>query len=300
MIIISWDVGIIHLAYCVLKYENDKIEIIDWDDLNLIEDDIIKIECCGKNKKGKICNKNASYYIKYKNDTYGYCKSHLKQSEEYWTKEKVINLFKEVNENTCCYEKKNKCKTKAKYVLNKNIYYCSQHYKMILKNMIKESSPQLIKNMISRKYDTSKLQLNLINKLDKLIKHFAKLNIEQVIIENQPSQKNPKMKSIANTLFDYFMIRGYVDKIHGINIKLVKFICPSNKLKVNNDNTIEVFKNNKDKKQKYKLTKELGIIYTKKLLENDPLQLEYLNLFKKKDDLCDSFLQGCYYLKILI
>ena len=56
MIIISWDVGIIHLAYCVLEYlvddskNNSSVNILDWDEINLIEDDRIKMECCGKLK----------------------------------------------------------------------------------------------------------------------------------------------------------------------------------------------------------------------------------------------------------
>ncbi|AGF85389.1 junction resolvase [Moumouvirus goulette] len=153
--------------------------------------------------------------------------------------------------------------------------------------------------MIVKKFPTSQLQLNLVKKLDELSEHFAKLKIQEVIIENQPSQKNPKMKSIANTLFDYFMIRGYIDKIHDMNIQLVKFMCPSNKLKVNNDNTLEVFKANKDSKKKYKLTKNLSIEYTRKLLSNDKDQLDYLSLHQKEDDMCDAYLQGRYYLEFI-
>nr|AEX62863.1 hypothetical protein mv_L658 [Moumouvirus Monve] len=153
--------------------------------------------------------------------------------------------------------------------------------------------------MIVKKFPTSQLQLNLVKKLDELSEHFAKLKIQEVIIENQPSQKNPKMKSIANTLFDYFMIRGYVDKIHDMNIQLVRFMCPSNKLKVNNDNTLEVFKANKDSKKKYKLTKNLSIEYTRKLLSNDKEQLDYLSLHQKEDDMCDAYLQGRYYLEFI-
>ena len=150
-----------------------------------------------------------------------------------------------------------------------------------------------------KKFPTAILQLNLIKRLDNLMEHFSKLKIEEVIIENQPSIKNPKMKSIANTLFDYFMIRGYVDKIYNINIKQIKFICPSNKLKINKNNTIEIFKANKNSKEKYKLTKQLSIIYTKQLLKNDPIQLEYLDLYTKQDDLCDAYLQGRYYLEFI-
>jgi len=318
MIIISWDVGVINLAFCVLEYYYDTvnrkpmINIIDWDIINLIEDDRIKLNCCGnmKAKKGetpKICGKKATYClnIKHKNKSYGFCKTHLSQHNEYWSNNDTKRLFGQTKlVHKCNYIKRGgeECGKNGKYIYqcdNKKYYYCRPHYNSELKNNIKKFSPQLIKNLIVKKYPTSKLQLSLITKLDELSKHFAKLGIEEVIIENQPSQKNPKMKSIANTLFDYFMIRGYVDKIHNMDIQLVRFICPSNKLKVNNDNTIEVFKANKDSKKKYKLTKALGIQYTKQLNKNDEAQLEYLDLYTKQDDICDAYLQGRYYLEFI-
>lgn len=323
MIIISWDVGIKHLAYCVLEYLfNDEtkkvsIEILDWDEINLIEDDLIVMECCGKMKakrkgeEGKICGKNATYYLHIGvgsngyPKSYGFCKKHLVQHNEYWSQTNTKMLFKQIKpDHECCYPKKDgsTCGKICKYVYknghDKN-YYCTSHYKSQLKKKIKELSPQPIKNLISSKYPTSALQLKLIQKLDERSKHFAKLGIEEVVIENQPSQKNPRMKSISNTLFDYFMIRGYVDKIHEMDIQLVRFMCPSNKLKVNNDNTIEVFKSNKDASKKYKLTKALSIQYTKQLLNDDEEQLDYLALYKKKDDICDAYLQGRYYLEFI-
>ena len=36
MIVLSWDVGIINLAYCLLSYENDKWKIIDWGNIDLL------------------------------------------------------------------------------------------------------------------------------------------------------------------------------------------------------------------------------------------------------------------------
>ena len=318
MIIISWDVGVIHLAYCVLEYffdnNNNKeiIEILDWDEINLIEDDRIKLVCCGelKTKKGeplKFCGKNAAYHLNtgMSGKSYNFCKLHLPQYTQYWSQTDTQKLFSKItSEHKCNYLKSDgsECGKNCKYIFqheNEKYYYCTIHYKLELKKKIKEFSPQTIKNLIVKKYPTAQLQLNLIKKLDKLSEHFAKLNIDEVIIENQPSKKNAKMKSIANTLFDYFMIRGYLDKIHGMDIQLVKFICPSNKLKVNNNNTIEVFKRNKDAKKKYKLTKELSIQYTKQLLKKDIKQLEYLDLYKKKDDICDAYLQGRYYLEFI-
>ncbi|BCS83090.1 hypothetical protein QLL95_gp1033 [Cotonvirus japonicus] len=312
MIIISWDVGVIYLAYCVLEYiinENSgkvSVKIIDWNVINLIDGDRLILKCCGKKKKDGSCDKNASFCLKTGDDKiYGFCKTHLVQYHEYWSEKETIKLFdKSSKPNKCDYVKKNGecCGKKTGYIYQNDtdkIYYCTSHYKSQLGKKIKEYSPQPIRNMIVKKYPTSQLQLNLIKKLDDLSKHFAKLNIEEVIIENQPSQKNPKMKSIANTLFDYFLIRGYIDKIHKMDIKLVKFMCPSNKLKVNNNNTLEVFKANKDSKKKYKLTKKLGIQYTKQLLCNNKEQLEYLSLYDKEDDLCDAYLQGRYYLEFI-
>ena len=121
MIIISWDVGVIHLAYCILKYNvyNDKedIKILDWDEINLIEDERIKLSCCGelKAKKGippATCGKNATYYLNLPNDKntinyLGFCKTHLEQYNKYWTHTKTKNLFKVIKASkTCTYMKK--------------------------------------------------------------------------------------------------------------------------------------------------------------------------------------------------
>ena len=41
------------------------------------------------------------------------------------------------------------------------------------------------------------------------------------------------MKAISSTIYDYFLIRGIVDKdINNSNITKVKYMCPSNKLKL--------------------------------------------------------------------
>jgi len=105
MIIISWDVGVIHLAYCILecscKGEEVDIEILDWDEINLIEDERIKLECCGelKAKKGvspNPCGKNATYYLNLDNKNFGFCKTHLSQHNNYWSTTDTKKLFKEV------------------------------------------------------------------------------------------------------------------------------------------------------------------------------------------------------------
>jgi len=314
MIIISWDVGVIHLAYCIMEDKYDEktgkhdISILDWDEINLLEDERLNLQCCGlkKAKKGDIeeeCGKKASHSLHLASGKIiGFCRTHLSQNTNHWSEKKLKQKFQEHTGNTCEYTMRSEklCGKKANYVFsmgNNKTHFCTAHYKMELKKKLKEYSPQPIKNTIVKKYPTSTLQLNLVTRLDELMEHFVKLGIRGVIIENQPAQKNPKMKSIANTLFDFFMIRGQVDHVYGVSLEYVKMVCPSNKLRVNENNTLEVFKANKNERKKYKLTKELGMQYTKQLLKSDPFYLDYLDMYKKKDDLCDAYLQGRYYLE---
>ena len=91
-------------------------------------------------------------------------------------------------------------------------------------------------------------------------------------------------------------MRGIIDKNKTKStITNVRFINPSNKLKVNKDKTIKVLQKTADG-QKYKMTKKLGIEYTKIILQNEKKWLTYLDTYKKKDDLCDALLQGYYYM----
>jgi hypothetical protein len=59
------------------------------------------------------------------------------------------------------------------------------------------------------------------------------LNVDYVVIENQPSLKNPQMKSIQMILYSYFIILGKAVNFGEFkNIKNVDFCSASNKLKV--------------------------------------------------------------------
>lgn len=317
MIIISWDVGILHLAYCVLKLSSDelndsnKITILDWDEINLIDDNKINIRCIGsinKDTKYITCQRTANYYVCV-NDMYlGCCKRHVDHFNIHYLMKYVKNFFNKINFNIkfnfpCNYLKRKNtlCNERSEYLYKNDRvqkYLCRKHYKLEIKKIrrkIENFSLRKINKSNSKKYPTVVLQMNLIRKLDMLMKHFSMLGVTEVIIENQPSIKNPKMKAISATLFDYFMIRGMIDKIYGIDIKVVKYVCPSNKMKIKNNNILKSLKGNK----KYKTTKMLSIQYTKQLLKDDLIQLKYLELYEKQDDLCDSYLQGRYYLEFI-
>ena len=89
MIILSWDVGITNLSWCIVTLRKDGYEIFDWNVINFIdsEDEKHIIKCSGLLKNKKPCTKNA----KFKQDTYYCCSKHLNSDKpkETLAKDKV-------------------------------------------------------------------------------------------------------------------------------------------------------------------------------------------------------------------
>jgi hypothetical protein len=233
--ILSWDVGIYNLSYCILEKTDNGVKIIDWDIVNLVDNDEMK--------------KNRSLIFE--------------------------NIPRKLHEK-----------------------------------------PQL-------------------------------LNVDIVVIENQPSLKNPQMKSIQMILYSYFLILGKVIG-NGENsqsyIQNIDFCSASNKLKVYDGPPIILekkekkvsSKKKKDEKKineikvdeikidenkivvvneeekiiietpqkkkgsaiKYADKKKIAIEHAKYYVLQNPDYIDFFNDHKKKDDLADSFLQGLYYLKM--
>ena len=106
------------------------------------------------------------------------------------------------------------------------------------------------------------------------------------------------MKTISTILYAFYYMRGISDKeVTKSDIIKVKFMSPSNKLKVvteGESKKLITLKASNEAKA-YKMTKELGIKYCKELISHLPDWLKVLDGHKKKDDLCDAFLQGAYY-----
>ena len=224
--ILSIDVGIKNLGYCLIKKNGDNFIIEKWGILNLTD-----------------LQKN--------------CKHDL-------------NIL---------------CKEKGKYYKKSDKSFCICDKHESLYTDIRKISQVNLKQSLEK---TTEILFTLLDKE----KDF--LNVDTVLIENQPALKNPTMKSIAMLVYSYFVIKGIMNNDN--IIKQVKFICPSNKLKVNKTESDLLLSNEKiiNDIGVYKLTKKLGIKYCSALIS--PTDLIKLNEHKKKDDLCDAFLQGFYYL----
>lgn len=298
MRLLSWDVGIINLSYCLIEY-NKKSEtsglswkIIDWDIINLTNRDKMKCFQCGVNPS----------FIQQVDgcETIYTCKTHMKNVN---TEVKDFDNYCKIVEcdKICQFESKKKCDKNIKYEFTYNSqvkHYCNNHAKSEYKKMSKSLELKPYKKKAVRDINLDELRLKLIRTLDDKP---LLLTSNQVLIENQPTLKNPRMKAISSTIYDYYLIRGIVDKkITKSNIDLVKYMCPSNKLKIANDGDTQTLVKLKGQEAKtYKLTKALGIKYCKELISSDEEVkenwLDHFNSYKKKDDMADSFLQGIYY-----
>ena len=202
MKILSWDIGIINLSYCIIEYNNEDQKILHWGILNLMETDEMK-----KNR-----------------------------------------------------------------------------------NLLFENIPR------------------------KLHENSFLLDVDKVVIENQPSLKNPQMKSIQMIVYSYFLMYGKILNDQENKIQTVDFCNASNKLKVYKGPEIVLVKrirtkkiddelpveNESEKKGKKKLSygdkKKMAVEHVRYFLTNkgEEENKDFFLSHKKKDDLADSYLQALY------
>jgi len=289
MKVLSWDVGIINLAYCLIDFESEsKWNIIDWGIINLTDRDKIKCD---------ICKKNPTFSQDINNEIKYYCKTHSKKVNQ--TAPGFESFFDEIQNNSdklncCCLFKNEPCTKKIKYKYCNN-YYCNTHAKSEYKKIQNKYKLKKISKKSVGSMSIDVLRLKLISELEKKTNL---LNVKTVLIENQPTLRNPKMKAISSTIYDYYLIRGIFDKERtNSNIESVKYMSPSNKLKLAEDgDTQKLIKLKGDQAKTYKLTKSLGIKYCRKMIDKYDDWKTFFDNTKKKDDLADCFLQGMYYL----
>lgn len=263
MIILSIDVGIKNLAFCLGNIDkinntsnsNIDFKILDWSIINLINNNI-----CNQIKS---CKCNAKFIIN--------------------TNLNNDNLNTNTINNTTDIENNN-----IKYLCNKH----SEKYDK--KDLIK------IKNNNSNNTSLINITSNIINELNNYFDNIKKTHnisisdISNIIIENQIGPLAIRMKSIQALLTMYFVFN---------NNDNIIYINSSNKLKYFDDkktsykdrkkkgiiitelllnNNFENFTNEKLNKYKINIFSELWI--------------DYFKTNKKKDDLADCFLQLLYFI----
>jgi len=163
---------------------------------------------------------------------------------------------------------------------NSEMYLCTSHSKNKCYDKVKKFN--------NPKNNIFHISQNLVKKLDEF--KFIERNITDVIVENQPSLKNPTMKSIQMIVYSYFLVNGICKD--DSSITGLEMINARNKLKVYKGEPIKC-----DIKETYKRNKFLAVKYCEKMITKEEQKfIDLYNISKKKDDLSDSYLQGIYYL----
>ena len=277
--ILSFDVGIKNLAYCLMEKTGTDLVIKKWDIINLVEDRDL---CQFKLRTGKNCGKIARFTMKVTAElSCVLCNAH---------KDKCKVEVTETGQFKCMHTK---CQNNSKINIldNPDWSWCEKHEKDSKKIMTTFKAKKITGQNCSQQ-PIQELAYKMFTKLDS---DKDLILVDEVLIENQPSLKNPNMKTIASILYSYFVMRGIVDKdITKSLMRNVKFISPSNKLKVDKSVTQNKLDKAKDKKEYYDITKGLGKIYCLALIKET--EKHFLSVHEKQDDLCDCFLQGFQYL----
>lgn len=314
MRLISFDIGIKNMAYCIFNVPaddaNNSVSIVSWDVLNLLlAENAATIEKHACTEKSKTKNKKTGIqevcgslakYTKHTDattiaaaatTTAYYCMKHAKTcgyimptkntTEAGLKKKKVDDLQKLAAAHFISFP--DGC-------LKKDMIQCMVAFydKNALKPIVE------VKSKGAGEVDLICIGRNMKRMLDQIP------NIEDithVIIENQISPIANRMKTLQGMLTQYFIMRGRPDIV-------IEFISSSNKLKgfsTPEDKDKTGAKGDANKKSEYKKHKIDGISICRQFLDANPewetWKTHFHGFASKKDDLADSFLQGIWYLK---
>ena len=300
MKLISFDVGIKNMAYCIFDI-SCQLSITGWTVLNLLEEEPVT-EICSQivpAKTKKVLPKPCTKLAKYKKNGHCYCEKHAKNSTFIipnkknsmvsLKKLKVDELIKLGHSLFLFMDLVNLPKLKKDILDKLGEFYEKNSFELIVKKKTKNASEiDLItigKNM--------KELLNITNGIEE---------ITHVVIENQISPIANRMKTIQGMLAQYFIMKNsdiHIDFVSSAN-KLSQFKTKEKEKPV--VNTVEKDKpleNTLITNPAYKQHKKDGLYYCNQILENNSCMIGWKDSLKikKADDLADCFLQGIWYLK---
>lgn len=205
----------------------------------------------------------------------------------------VLDTTPDDYKQECIYENKKKCSKDAGWFYTDKTsgmyqFYCAAHKKTVDKDK-SFSWKTLNKNYINN----NEVIQSIFKKLDENLEFFR--SADYILIEKQPP-KNPKMISIMNYLYSYFVIRLWNDvKKEECRLKDIVLIDAKNKVTyclgvLSKEEREEIEKKYNPTKNKYQYYKKISIAGVQKELSNNNENelLEYFNSYKKIDDLADS------------
>uniref|UniRef100_A0A6C0KGA3 Mitochondrial resolvase Ydc2 catalytic domain-containing protein n=1 Tax=viral metagenome TaxID=1070528 RepID=A0A6C0KGA3_9ZZZZ len=223
MIILSFDVGIKHLAYCLIQINSCQCNytISSWDCINLCN-----IIC----QADESCDKPAIYC---KNKMY-YCKTHAKNQTTYLVPKINLKKLKLSELNTLV--KQHHLDEKEESIPNK---------KSALLEFLQEQFLEKV-NSNANQMDLIKLGINMKNSFDEL---FQPNKIDYVLIENQISPIATRMKTFQGMITQYFIMKDcyniiYVSSINKLKHFITKKLSYKERKTASIDVTIQQLKEN--------------------------------------------------------
>jgi hypothetical protein len=312
MKLISFDVGIKNLAYCIIDIsssilvtpiQHSKYHILDWGVLNLNQSNkstVQNAKCQHSTTKGK-CTKNARFVLNQEH----YCGVHLKKQVFIPKEEQLSSLSKAskvdliqhiqtVSNIVGITDNNTEVKRNKKELVDLLHKYYVKPYKPVNAKPCSEAS-------------LVHIGVELRNALREVMKTLLISSDDIILIENQISPIASKMKSIQGMLTQFFIDHENTN---------VVYMSSSLKLKLNFTDSIIEKETNKDEENNsentnantYSSRKQSGIdkvedLFSKNLLfhlySSEKNYQKWKDVFyqhKKKDDLADCLLQGIYWI----
>jgi hypothetical protein len=299
--VLSFDVGIKNLAYCKIEFSKETktiIRIEEWGLINLKSDPWIpdhnEKRCMAEVRSGAVCGNCSNSWIIKDGARKELCRVHSKNFDK-----ATPDYFPyELRDLSCaCGEKSRKFHTKISESMIRIFGYCNK--------CAKKTTEQLTKICDYMKSDDTKLYTNLYDGLNAIKIE----DVNEVVIENQPALKNPRMKSIQMFIYSFFFIGGKNGRL--LDLNQVVFFSATKKLNPTNivDNILK--KNKKITNEEpvpapspaqeeellseykaYKKRKNDSIFIVSCVLDEMDNWKRFFLSHPKKDDLADSLLQG--------
>jgi hypothetical protein len=269
--IIGFDVGFKNLAYCIIEHNDSsgKWEICQplekyWGIINLMdESEDCVIEGCEQAAKHMGIINGKVFYV---------CGRHKKQYDKICTNTPILGI--DVCNGKCQNTKS--CGKKAIKDVSGTLM-CQKHYEMFVTKENKARQLKVHKSTMSD-YRPEERQDRMISALEKHYELFT--SCTYVTIENQP-MANTTMKMLDGLIHIWFRIRG----VHNAGtVKATYASQATNKLTLLNNDALG-----------YSERKATGIEHCKHFLRDNNTALQYIDTFKKKDDICDAYLHALYY-----
>ncbi|MBM3454162.1 MAG: hypothetical protein FJX80_03325 [Bacteroidetes bacterium] len=286
MNILSVDVGIKNLAYCLLhlpqgaealtpKSAMKTLKIVKWDTLNLCKTTELEEPYSIPKCSAEGCKFMAKYTKTVEQVPKYYCNKHS-QSSEY---KMPMNLSaKALNKLSLDELKKYACDNLS-LVVPEN----SQKSKLKLLDYLKVAiATEYLEPVASKPKEVSACTIDLITIGRNMQKQFDAIpqfeQVNAVVIENQLSTLATRMKTLQGMITQYFIMKG---------VPNIYFVSATNKLKL--------FCEGESQENNYSNRKKRGVEITKELIKDDMVTRTMFEPHKKKDDLSDCFLQGLWW-----